>query len=357
MHSKCHAKLAQVPDEAEAHCYIRLFRYQKRQEELSASLKTLHQSLASFRAKQDLFGQMNTLKCIGLVHCCLGEYAWGIKCLEQSWRIAQRMRKFISAGAILNLLGTAYRQTGQIEQALKTHRRAWVIFRDAGDQVGTAKTFNRLAEVHNSLGHPEQALRYARPARNIFQDLGKFPEEEATAVYNIAEAYSRLGRYRQALALFEQALVIYAKSRQFSGKAKTLESMGKAYFKLGDCKRALQFYQQALAIHRQRGDCLGSEVRCLDYLGAVHYKLGNYVFAISYHLQALEAWRLPSCTNTDLFFDEQNVSDKYLIELKKVYQYLGLSTEGKLCCEQVREIIRIYGDRVTQEAIRNYFQG
>ncbi|MEW6498360.1 MAG: hypothetical protein AB1589_38545, partial [Cyanobacteriota bacterium] len=51
------------------------------QGQLQASLRTFQQALANARAKNNRTNQVNILKRIGVIHCKLGEYAWGIKCL------------------------------------------------------------------------------------------------------------------------------------------------------------------------------------------------------------------------------------------------------------------------------------
>ncbi|NEP51720.1 MAG: hypothetical protein F6K65_24150 [Moorea sp. SIO3C2] len=60
-----------------------------RQSQLQNILKTLQNTLAICQTNEDLTGQVDTLKRIGLVHCRLGEYAWGIKCLVQSLQMAK----------------------------------------------------------------------------------------------------------------------------------------------------------------------------------------------------------------------------------------------------------------------------
>lgn len=324
--------------------------------QLQATLKTLQQALTIAQAKNNRANQVNILKRIGIIHCKLGEHAWGINCLKQSLQLAQSLENQVSVGVILNYLGAAYRQTGQEYKALRAYLRGLEIFQQIGNKAGIALLLNHLGAVYNSLGQLEQALSCSRQALEEFQDLGNSLDGEGTALHNIGEIYLQMKRYRQALAFFEQALTSYQKLSNRKGEAKVLESIATTYVRLNQDQQAMELYQQVLEIRRDVGESPSLEARTIDYIGAVHYKMGHRCRAVWYHLQALGI--LQAYNNTlriDRFLDHTVAIAKLLQNLVHVYECLGLQAQGVKCYQETQEIIKIFGEQACEEAICNFF--
>jgi tetratricopeptide (TPR) repeat protein len=166
---------------------------QARQSQLQTALKTFKQALAKAEADNNYAAQVDILKRIGLIHCKMEEYAWGIKRLEQALRFAKALRNQVNIGVILNYLGAAYYQTGQDHKALRLYLQALAIFREVRDLPNVARIFNRLGQIYNSLGQSEQALPCCRQALKMFQDLDHSPDGESTALHSIGKAHLQLG--------------------------------------------------------------------------------------------------------------------------------------------------------------------
>lgn len=326
-----------------------------RQLQLQVKLKKFQKALATAQAKNNRANQVNLLKRIGLIHCQLSEYAWGIKCLKQALHLAQTLENQVSVGVILNYLGAAYRQIGQEHKALRVYLRALAIVQDIGNEAGVALLLNHLGDVYNSLGQSAQALSCSRQALEKFQDLGNFPDGEGAALHNIGEIYLQMNRPRQAMAFFEQAFAIYQKISNGTGEAKILESMATAYVRLDQEPQALEFYQRALEIRRQVGHSPNTEARSFDYIGAVHYKMGNCSRALWYHLQALGILQAVNCTASFERFDDETAGVKKLLQnLLPIYDRLGLHQEGVKCYQDAVEIVQTFGEQACEEAIGNF---
>jgi tetratricopeptide (TPR) repeat protein len=164
----------------------------------------------------------------------------------------------------------------------------------------------------------------------------------------------QLGRPRQALAFFKQALFIRQKICNYNSEATTLENIGAAYVKLDQTLRALEFYQQALKIRKEVSESPNSEARCLDYIGAVYYKLGNYPLAVRYHLQALGILQAHNPNAGNATYETEG-SKRLLSNLMPVYERLGMHEQGEKCYQQALEIVETFGEQASEEAIRNYF--
>jgi tetratricopeptide (TPR) repeat protein len=323
--------------------------------QLRASLKTYQKALATARSKNNWTNQVNILKRIGIIHCKLGEQAWGIKCLKQSLQLAQALGNQVNVSIILNYLGAAYRQTGQEHKALRVYLRALEIVNELGNEPGAALLLNHLGEVYNSLGQLEQALLCSRQALETFQNLETSLHGEGAALHNIGETYLQMKRYRQALAFLEQALKIYQKVGNRKGEANILESIATAYVKLNQEQQSLNVYQQVLAIRQEVRDLPKAQARCLDYIGAVYYKLGNPARALWYHLQALGIVQAYNYTaGIDRYGDDRIIIAKLLQNLLSVYDRLGLHKQGVMCYHHAVEIVEMFGENACEEAIWNY---
>ncbi|MBD2356490.1 CHAT domain-containing protein [Tolypothrix sp. FACHB-123] len=100
------------------------------------------------------------------------------------------------------------------------------------------------------------------------------------------ELYSR-SQYRQALELYEQALVICREIGEKTGESVILNNIGAAYDSLGDYQKALVYYQQALVIAQKIGD-KAAEGNRFNNIGLVYKKMGQYQQALNYYQKALE---------------------------------------------------------------------
>ncbi|HEY9611802.1 tetratricopeptide repeat protein [Allocoleopsis sp.] len=325
--------------------------------QLQATLKMFQQALAIAQAKNNRINQVNILKRIGIIHCKLGEHAWGIKCLKQALQLAQALRHPVSVGIILNYLGAAYRQTGQEHKALRVYLRALDIVKGIGNEAGVALLLNHLGAVYNSLGQSDQALSCSRQALEKLQDLGNAPDGEATALHTIGEIYLQMRRYRQALAFLEQALAIEQKIGNRKGEAKVVESIATVYVRINQERQALELYQRALKIRREVGDSPHVEARCLDYIGAIHYKSGNRSRALWHHLQALGMLQAHNYAfGSDRFLDDTVAIAKLLQNVIIVYDRLGLHSQGMKCYQQALDIIGTFGENACEEAIHNFLE-
>lgn len=323
--------------------------------QLQASLKVLQQALTIAQAQKNRATQVNILKRIGIIHCKLGEHAWGINCLKQSLQLAQSLENPVMVSVILNYLGAAYRQIGQEYKALKVYLRGLEILKTIGNKAGVALLLNHLGAVYSSLGQLEQALSCSRQALEEFQSLGNSLDGEGTALHNIGDIYLQMKRYRQALAFFTQALTSYQKLSHRKGEAKVLESIATTYVRLNQNQQALELYQQVLEIRREVGDLPNFEARTIDYIGAVHYKMGHRSRALWYHLQALGILQAYHYTaRIDRFLDDTVAIAKLLQNLVSVYERLGLKAQGIKCHQEAQEIIKTFGEHACEEAICNF---
>ncbi len=94
------------------------------------------------------------------------------------------------------------------------------------------------------------------------------------------------GKYREALANFEQALAIFRETGERQNQTTTLKYIGQTYEKLREYPKALEYDQQALAIAKET-DNKTEEMEILSHIGVIYYKTGVYEKAQELYQQAL----------------------------------------------------------------------
>ncbi|OZH54791.1 hypothetical protein AFK68_08730, partial [Hydrocoleum sp. CS-953] len=77
----------------------------------------------------------------------------------------------------------------------------------------------------------------------------------------------------QAIAEWEEALLLFRKTGNLGGEAVTLVGISRIYSSLGEKQKALNYYQQALPLVQQVGD-KRMEATTLNNIGLVYSSLG-----------------------------------------------------------------------------------
>jgi len=141
-----------------------------------------------------------------------------------------------------------------------------------------------LGTAYYDLGRYRQAIQ-------AYKQAIKTKHDYLDASYNLGNAYLRLGRYAEAINAFEQAVAInpdfaYAHS-----------NLGAAYGKLGRYHEALQALKQAIAIDPNQLDAC--------------YNLGNVYASLGRHQQAIDAFEQATRIKPDDPFAWCNLGNAY----------------------------------------------
>ena len=134
-------------------------------------------------------------------------------------------------------------------------------------------------------GKYKEALELFEKALVICKEIGE-KEGEAVTFNNIGRVYDDLGQYQKALDYFQQSLVISQQIGEKEGEAVTFNNIGGVYLNLGQYQKALDFYQQSLVISQQIGN-KSAEGTTLNGIGRVYDNLGQYQKALDFYQQSL----------------------------------------------------------------------
>jgi CHAT domain-containing protein/tetratricopeptide (TPR) repeat protein len=229
---------------------------------------------------------------------------------QQALEIHRALKNRQGEGAILSLLGFAYRSLGNYAKAIEYSQQSLALAREMKDRQGEGVALGYLGRAYHFLGNYDKAIEYLQQSLALAREI-KDRELEATALLNLS-AYRipvvaqttdarqveadrlmqqglqqhQTSQLRAALNSWQQALQIYRvlKNRLWEGRA--LGALGVAYGSLGNDAKAIEYGQQSLVIAREIKD-RQSEGRVLGNLVGAYIKLGNYAKAIEYGQQSL----------------------------------------------------------------------
>ena len=166
---------------------------------------------------------------------------------------------------------------------------ALIASRRLGRREAESRYLNRLGIVNIYMGKVRQAIEY------YTQALAKVHESnyrliEGGVLGNLGLAYAALGEVEQSIKLYEQALAIERALGDRRGESSELNNLGMSYMYLGESHRAAESYQQALVLYKEIGDIRG-EANVLNNLAVVYRYLGNIHQAVEIHEQALRIFQ------------------------------------------------------------------
>ena len=120
----------------------------------------------------------------------------------------------------------------------------------------------------------QTALELWREAAQLFEEEGDH-RQLVSLQCDIANVLRDQGEYKQALTLYEQALVALNSVTHPATRGVVLSNVANMYTDTGDVETAKAFYDEAIAIARDTGDKAAESLR-LGNLGWFHIVTGHY---------------------------------------------------------------------------------
>jgi len=143
--------------------------------DLGRAVTALADSLSSYRAARDRFGESDVLNALGLVHRRQGDLGRALLALGQALRLGEDLGVRPSAAVTLGHLGDLYRLCNLGARALETHRRAVELL----ERIGELRHQSRL---HCALGEDHLALDDLKSASAEFQTALELAERQGIRI-------------------------------------------------------------------------------------------------------------------------------------------------------------------------------
>jgi len=187
-------------------------------------------------------------------------------------------------------LGWALARAGRYPEALAYLNQAQSLAEEGGDLDAQARIQRALAWAYGWSGDNEQALEHAQRSLLLSETL-EGPQGGAGALNAVGRFAAQLGRYEEAYAALQQALI---RNRQAGtnaeGEADSLEELGHLEQRRGRLANALDYNRQAAAICHDLGDTY-QEAEILDRTAQIHLDLDQHDQARTMWLRVLQLYQ------------------------------------------------------------------
>ncbi len=190
---------------------------------------------------------------IGMVHSRMNNLKDAIDNYRKSLRINLSIHDSASIAVNYNGLGDTFSWSDMPDSALVNFLKSYYYFKKTKATDRQAIVVSNLASVYSY--YPDslnKALNYFNQAWDSFQKLG-WNHYEAEIRQGIASIYNKQGKYKEAIAAYNESLRLTDQfNRGFSLKKVNYEGLADVYEKMGDYKKALQNY----ALYNQYNDSM-----------------------------------------------------------------------------------------------------
>ncbi len=164
-------------------------------------------------------------------------------------------------------LASVLRALERYDEAIDTYHDAVRLAENAGAEIDRATAYARLGAAYLAAETPFQAIDWLVKARQPLEREGG--PALAALLNNLGLAYEAVGRYRDAIDVYQQSFHLIEPSTQASqSEMSTIAgNIGAVHYELGELEEALNWYRRDLALTLAMGDQAGT--------ATVHHNLGH----------------------------------------------------------------------------------
>ncbi|XP_048577914.1 tetratricopeptide repeat protein 28 isoform X2 [Nematostella vectensis] len=191
------------------------------------------------------------------------------------------------------------------------------------------------------LGKHREALEQYQQALQVYISTGN-ESKQADVRQNIGVLQGSLGNYEEAMKYYQQALQVYISTGNESDQADVRQNIGVVQDSLGNYEEAMKYYQQALQVYISTGNEF-KQAGVRHNIGVVQQSLGNYEEAMKYYQQALQVY-ISTGNESDQADVRQNIG--------VVQQSLGNYEEAMEYYQQALQVYISTGNESKQARVR-----
>ncbi|MAQ18369.1 MAG: hypothetical protein CMN30_26670 [Sandaracinus sp.] len=243
-------------------------------------------------AEGDIRLRLAALHHYGDVMQLSGANEGALEAFREMLDIAYRLDLKAKGGVAHNRIGRLYRSIGHLDEAMRHLGTGQALFVAAEDERGVASSIDDIGKVHWMRGNYEASERFMHRALELRKELAEREADFdgtlspgskrsiALSLNNLGLVYQDSGRFSEAKAAFEEALLLRQEIGDRPGIAQTLNNLGTIHQDDGTDSRAIELFDEALDVARSVGDRMRQSV-ILTNLGESHHRLGNAEEAIA----------------------------------------------------------------------------
>lgn len=273
------------------------------QEVLSlTSLGSLYQGIGQYLDAIDAFEQVLVLTAqtqesygtlaedalifLGQIHILLGDYSRAIAYFQENLSLVQKDSDLANDIAAYQKIGDAYYASGRYSTATEYYQQALNQARASNNSLEEVRALTNLVSGYRSLHQFVDARQHAEEAVQIAQSLDD-PWTQGIALWELGNV-QLLVQDDQTIDTF-QSLVALSDNANGFPQSLALRSLGEAHLTFGNPDNAIALFQQALVLDQQVNDT-ESEGHTLSDLGRAYQQAGDLNAAEAAFRQAVSIW-------------------------------------------------------------------
>jgi serine phosphatase RsbU (regulator of sigma subunit) len=225
-------------------------------------------------------------------------------------QLSTKSSPLLKAQAYNDLAISYYRLTLN-DSALFYNKKAYELRKASGRKDLMASSLSKMANIYTDLGNYSQALISNLEALNIYEQ--EKDETKLALLYNnIGQLYDKLNRTDKQIYYGEKSLLLCKKLGNDYGEANTLVSLAGCYLKIGKKQLAFEMMDRVVAIYIKYNDSLNLS-GAYNNIGYFHRLIGNNQEGKAYYLKAIAICKKTNNTQSLLLY-LHNLSSIYLLE-------------------------------------------
>ncbi len=216
-----------------------------------------------------------------------GEIQKAFAYINEALVISRKSNDRLGEAASLSYLCRFYNDTGKFQKGFEMCRESLRLARDI-DPLTDFFTHNAMSALYGNTGDSEKALEYSRKTLERISLTGGHlnPIRLATAKSNISGILFTQKKYDEAIASYNDALLISQTVKRPKYEAYFLHRLSLIYYELKQFEKALQYGEKSLALYRQH--YARNRQVALNTVGETYIALGQNDKARATLLESLE---------------------------------------------------------------------
>lgn len=226
----------------------------------------------------------SSLNYLGNDYVNLGEYDEAYYYFTQSFRISRAINDSIQTAIALHNVGTVFKELGQYEIAMDHVKLASKLSEQIKDNDGPAYSYNELGDIYSRTAKFEEAEAAFLKALTITRQRG-INILEPEIISRMARLYLRQGEFAKALAYYDSAEMLHARTQNEFGLAEAILGKGRVNLRQRNFDQSINLILEALNICK-RINARTLEIECYRALSTLYEERQDYKSALAYTKQS-----------------------------------------------------------------------
>ena len=249
--------------------------YDRGLNQYALAIKNYNKALSIHRETGDTAGSARMLLSTGRCYRLMGNFLEAKSLYQQALGLidADHENIHLKTQILFEQANLAWFQA-RYDEAFKLQRTCYTLSRQHGWPLMQTLALNTSGLIWWTLGNHQKALAELEKALADGRNLMVPDDEIANIIHNTGLVYREMGRYKEALDAFDQALEIDTRLKSRWAVAYDLRNKALTYLRMGQADTSMPLFERAAAEAGSIGNRV-NEAKALLGLGDAHLATGN----------------------------------------------------------------------------------